>query len=109
MPRDRANTSDNASLAELCIWLAELGAEMDRSGQWPAGQLRLCGEAGVYRWFLETAWGGWSWSDEEVVRGYLALSAACLTTTFIITQRTGACRRIEGSANEALKQRLLPG
>jgi alkylation response protein AidB-like acyl-CoA dehydrogenase len=43
------------------------------------------------------------------VRGYFALSAACLTTTFVLTQRTGACRRIEGCANEALKQRLLPG
>jgi alkylation response protein AidB-like acyl-CoA dehydrogenase len=39
----------------------------------------------------------------------LALSAACLTTTFILTQRTGACRRIEGCDNDALKQRLLPG
>jgi alkylation response protein AidB-like acyl-CoA dehydrogenase len=32
-----------------------------------------------------------------------------LTTTFILTQRTGACRRIEGSDNEGLKRRLLPG
>jgi alkylation response protein AidB-like acyl-CoA dehydrogenase len=38
----------------------------------------------------------------------LALSAACVTTTFILTQRTGACRRIAGSGNNALKQRLLP-
>jgi alkylation response protein AidB-like acyl-CoA dehydrogenase len=43
-----------------------------------------------------------------VTRGYLRLSAACLTTTFIITQRTGACMRIAGSDNEALKARLLP-
>lgn len=42
------------------------------------------------------------------MRGYLELSAACLTTTFAITQRTGACRRIEASENEALKARLLP-
>jgi alkylation response protein AidB-like acyl-CoA dehydrogenase len=32
-----------------------------------------------------------------------------LTTTFIITQRTGACLRIAGSTNEALQERLLPG
>jgi alkylation response protein AidB-like acyl-CoA dehydrogenase len=82
---------------------------MDRTGHWPAEQLRLCGEAGVYEWFLDPAWGGQGWSDEQVVRGYLALSQACVTTTFIITQRTGACRRIEGCQNETLKRRLLPG
>jgi alkylation response protein AidB-like acyl-CoA dehydrogenase len=52
--------------------------------------------------------GGQGWDEEQVVRGYLALSAACLTTTFIITQRTGACRRIAGSQNIELKNRLLP-
>ena len=89
--------------------LAERAIEMDRSGAWPAEQLRLCGEEGVFEWFLDPHWGGQGWSDEQVVRGYLALSAACVTTTFIITQRTGACRRIEGCENETLKQRLLPG
>ncbi|MGE3777233.1 MAG: acyl-CoA dehydrogenase, partial [Pirellulaceae bacterium] len=33
---------------------------------------------------------------------------ACLTTTFVITQRTGACQRIERSGNEEIKRRLLP-
>jgi alkylation response protein AidB-like acyl-CoA dehydrogenase len=39
----------------------------------------------------------------------MALASACLTTTFILTQRTGACRRIAGCRNEALKSKLLPG
>ncbi len=42
------------------------------------------------------------------MQGYLALSQACLTTTFVITQRTGACHRIEASENRALADRLLP-
>ena len=94
---------------ELVRQLAELAIELDREPRWPAEQLRLCGEYGVYEWFLDPAWGGQGWNEEQVVRGYLALSAACLTTTFIITQRTGACRRIAGCENERLKQRLLPG
>lgn len=97
------------NLRELGDRLREEAAETDRTGRWPAEQLRLCGAAGVYEWFLGPEWGGRGWSDEQVVHGYLALSAACLTTTFILTQRTGACRRIAGSANEVLKQRLLPG
>ncbi len=93
----------------LCGTLRELSVELDRSGSWPAEQLRLCGEYGVYEWFLDPKWDGQVWSEEQIVRGYLALSGACLTTTFIITQRTGACRRIAGCDNEQLKQRLLPG
>jgi alkylation response protein AidB-like acyl-CoA dehydrogenase len=86
-----------------------LGGELDRTGNWPAQQLRLCGDAGVYSWFVPRHWGGQEWSDADVTRGYLRLSAACLTTTFIITQRTGACLRIVGSNNQQAKERLLPG
>ena len=38
----------------------------------------------------------------------LRLSAACLTTTFIITQFTSALRRIIDSENEPLRRQLLP-
>lgn len=99
---------DDPALHELCEELASRAGETDLTGEWPVEQLRLCGEAGVFEWFLDPAWGGQGWSEEQVVRGYLALSQACLTTTFILTQRTGACRRIAGSENQAIKGRLLP-
>ncbi len=57
---------------------------------------------------MPRTWGGQQWSDADITRGYLRLGAACLTTAFIITQRTGACQRIAGSENEAAKRRLLP-
>jgi alkylation response protein AidB-like acyl-CoA dehydrogenase len=98
---------DDVQLVRLCHELALCADALDEGGEWPAEQLRLCGEYGVFRWFVPTAWGGLAWSDRDVVRGYLRLSAACLTTTFIITQRTGACRRILASDNETLKGRLL--
>jgi alkylation response protein AidB-like acyl-CoA dehydrogenase len=109
MSSTRIQSPDDPALAALCARLAEMAVEMDRHGSWPAEQLRLCGEAGAFEWFLDPAWGGQGWSEEQIVRGYLALSAACLTTAFVITQRAGACRRIEGCQNESLKQRLLPG
>jgi len=109
MPLSRITSPDDPALAELCTALAEGAADMDRTGNWPAEQLRMCGEAGVFEWFIDPPWGGQGWSEEQIVRGYLALSAACLTTTFILTQRTGACRRIEGCSNKTLKERLLPG
>ncbi len=38
----------------------------------------------------------------------MRLAAACLTTTFVLTQRNGACQRIAGSSNEVLRSDLLP-
>src|SRR3954466_11962097 len=107
MAAKKITSPDDPALAELCALLAERAIEMDRSGLWPGDQLRSCAEYGVCEWFIGREWGGQGWSDEDVVRGYLALSAACLTTTFVFTQRTGACRRIEGCRNEQLKARLL--
>ncbi|MGD9720354.1 MAG: acyl-CoA dehydrogenase family protein [Pirellulales bacterium] len=98
---------DDPAIDTLCERLASLAAELELSEHWPTEQLKLCGEAGVFSWFVPRHWGGQEWSELDITRGYLRLSAACLTTTFIITQRTGACQRIAGSDNEAVKQRLL--
>jgi alkylation response protein AidB-like acyl-CoA dehydrogenase len=106
---EKIKKPDGSAMAELCDRLRAMALDLDREPQWPGEQLRLCGEAGVFAWFIEPQWGGAGWSDEDVVRGYYALGAACVTTTFIITQRTGACRRIAGCENERLKERLLPG
>jgi alkylation response protein AidB-like acyl-CoA dehydrogenase len=108
MTATRITSPDDPALKALCGALAGRAADLDRNPHWPAEQLRLCADYGVFEWFLDREWGGQAWNEEQVVRGYLALSMACLTTTFIITQRTGACRRIAGCQNESLKQRLLP-
>jgi alkylation response protein AidB-like acyl-CoA dehydrogenase len=109
MTASKIRTPDSPALAQLCETLAAMGTELDQTGNWPARQLELCGESGVFEWFLEPQWGGQAWDEEAIVRGYLALSGACLTTTFIITQRSGACRRIASSDNDELKDELLPG
>ena len=108
MTLQRITTPDDLALDALCARLAELAPALDAPGAWPAEQLRLCGEAGVYEWFLPREAGGQGWSEADVVRGYLRLSAACLTTTFVITQRSGACSRIAASDNERTKAALLP-
>jgi alkylation response protein AidB-like acyl-CoA dehydrogenase len=106
---ERITSPDDSALTALCRELADRAAALDASGAWPAEQLRLCGAYGVFEWFAAEGWGGQAWSQADVIRGYLALSRACLTTTFVITQREGACRRIETSDNQELKERLLPG
>lgn len=98
---------DDDAMDRLCAELAKRSAEIDRTGDWPAEQLRMLGEAGVFRWFLPRAWGGVEWNEAELSRGYMKLAAACLTTTFILTQRSAAVRRIADCENEELKERLL--
>ncbi len=109
MPPSNITSPTDLALTELCKQLAAGADEIDRDNRWPAEQLKLCGNAGVFRWFLDPHHGGQGWSAEDSIRGYMALAAACLTTTFILTQRTGACRRIAHCHNDALKARLLPG
>ena len=92
----------------MCERLREAAANLELSGQWPASQLQWCAEANLFRWFIQTEFGGYGWNDEEIVDGYLALSQACMTTTFVLTQWNAACKRIIGSENEDLKSRLLP-
>jgi alkylation response protein AidB-like acyl-CoA dehydrogenase len=107
-PDDIITHPDDPKLDALCHELAARTTDLDRTGRWPVEQLQICGRFGVYQWFVSPQWGGQDWSELDLVRGYLKLSAACLTTTFIITQRSGACRRIADSANHEVKSRLLP-
>lgn len=100
---------DSQSLQALCQTLANRASELEKPGAWPAKQLELCGKAGVYRWFMSREDGGFGWSEEDQARGYLKLSQACLTTTFVITQRMGAVRRIAGSETLNARERWLPG
>lgn len=103
----KITSPDDAALDELCRRLKDRTDTLDVAAAWPGGQLELCGEYGVFEWFLPQQWGGQGWSDADVIRGYLKLAAGCLNTTFVITQRTGACRRIAQCENGPLKDRLL--
>jgi alkylation response protein AidB-like acyl-CoA dehydrogenase len=104
---------EDPRLDDLCRALAQRAATADGPGGWPAESLRLCAEVGVLRWFMPQTFGGaplggLAWSDADLLRGYLRLSAACLTTTFILTQFTSACRRILDSQNEFIGREWLP-
>jgi len=105
--KPRITSPADAQLAELCAQLRQLAPDLQATG-WPSQQLACCARYGVFEWFISPAYGGQAWSDADIIRGYLELSTACLTTTFVITQRTGACQRIEASENETVKRELLP-
>lgn len=97
-----------SNVDELCRALSDAASDLDRSSRWPEKQMHWCAEAGVFRWFIPEQYGGWGWSEKQILDGYLMLSGSCLTTTFVLTQWSAACRRILASDNESLKQSLLP-
>jgi len=99
---------DQAAMESLCRALAERADALDASGGWPSEQLEMLRRYGVLEWFAPRDWGGQQWDDVDLIRGYLRLSAACLTTTFVLTQPVGCWRRILASDKEGLKRRLLP-
>ena len=101
------------SFRQLLGSLASQANGLDAGDAWPAVQLQQLGQANVYRWFVpplaNDCAGGEGWTEAELLKVYIALAKACLTTAFILTQRQAAVSRIVASENEWLRQRLLPG
>jgi alkylation response protein AidB-like acyl-CoA dehydrogenase len=104
----RITSPDDPSLDVLSSRLAALASSLDAVDAWPAEQLRLCGEAGVFEWFVSRELGGQGWNEVDLLRGYVKLAAACLTTTFVITQRVGAMQRIAAGSSNVARAELLP-
>lgn len=104
---EQIETPESPALKTLA---ADLQSRANSRGQraWVDEELELLQQRGVFRWFHQRERGGLAWSEAELTRGYLALSRACLTTTFVLTQRTGACQRIEGSPNQEFVEAWLP-
>lgn len=95
-------------LAMLCEELSRCADQTDLNRTWPLGQLTRCRDAGVFRWFIDSQYGGFGWSDAEITNSLISLASSCLTTTFVLTQWHAACRRIAASHNLAIKQNWLP-
>lgn len=99
----------------FCREVSEVGRgawsskKSDSAGNhWPNQQLELMRKAGVYRWFISVEQGGCGWSSRDLAEAYVRLSSACLSSTFILTQRVAALKRIALSPKASLRARLLP-
>ncbi|MFO0947874.1 MAG: acyl-CoA dehydrogenase family protein [Planctomycetota bacterium] len=106
--RPTITSPTDPALDELCKELSSRADQVGAMEAWPAESLAMCANYGVHQWFFPLNWGGQDWSETDILRGYLRLSAACLTTTFVLTQWQGACRRIVTSENYRLAASLIP-
>lgn len=101
-------TDDRGLPEELLRQLTDLGGPLDAAQGWPGEQFALLARAGVLAAVIPRQFGGTDIGPRELLAVYQQLAAACLTTTFVLTQRNGACQRIAGSTNELLRSALLP-
>ncbi len=99
---------DQSVSDELLRQLSAAAPGLDDPDAWPADQFARLAQAGILRWVIPSEYGGFPASPIQLLRGYEALAAACLTTAFVLTQRNGACQRIADSSADGLKAELLP-
>lgn len=92
---------------ELARTLAEQADAADRDHSWPRSAWELLCRDGVTEWPIPTAYGGRELDLRTVLAGYERLAGACLTTTFILSQRDAAARRIRDSGRDDLCRELL--
>lgn len=99
---------DSGISAGLLTSLEAAAPRLDVPSAWPADQFALLADAGILKWVIPAEYGGNLATQRQMLDGYEALAAACLTTAFVLTQRNGACQRIADSDADELKAALLP-
>lgn len=96
------------SFSGLLDELRQRSSRLNAPDAWPDEQLRAMSDAGVLGWLIPEEHGGSGISSGDLNAGYEQLAAACLASTFVLTQRNAAIQRIVQSENEELKKDLLP-
>jgi butyryl-CoA dehydrogenase len=97
-------------MAELDDTLAILSAHAtaaDANAVWPTESWEAFGRAGVLGWAIPSTYGGSERDTLSLLDGYARLASACLTTTFILSQREAAVRRIIDHGSPELQRELL--
>lgn len=74
--------------------LSRNAAAADADPGWPAESWNALVGAGVQRWAIPAELGGLGLAATDLLDGYAALAGACLTTTFVLSQRDAAVRRL---------------
>jgi butyryl-CoA dehydrogenase len=94
--------------AQVLDGLASLADRADADLLWPAASWDLLRGAGVPAWSVPEVFGGQALSQSARFRGYEQLAGACLTTTFLLSQREAAVRRLLSHARPEVQAAWLP-
>ena len=83
-------------------------AQVDLQSVWPSASLNLLNEVGVCSWGFPVQDSGQDCTSTDWSRFYLDVTAACLTTGFVYSQRQAAVQRLLASDNPLLQERWFP-
>ncbi len=92
-------------IQDLLLHAAE---DADRDLNWPSDSMEALRKAGCLGWSVPTEYGGTALTTGDLFTGHEQIASACLTTSFILSQREAAIRRL-ALGPEHLRQRFLPG
>ncbi|QDT63184.1 acyl-CoA dehydrogenase family protein [Calycomorphotria hydatis] len=98
----------SAEFEALLADLRQLAPELEAEDVSPMRQLRSMSDYGVMQWGIPAEYGGVELEKRDETFGYLQLASACLTSTFVLSQRAAAITRLVSSENQQLREDLLP-
>ncbi len=90
----------------LAILMAN-AVDADALPTWPTESWEAVRNAGVLGWSIPSRFGGTERDPVSLLDGYARLASACLTTTFILSQREAAIRRIIDHGSPESQRDLL--
>src|SRR5262249_2109081 len=93
--------------AELVQALAAQADAADHEAFWPQSSWELLCRHGVTEWVIPSVYGGPEVGLPARLGGSGRLAGACLTTTFILSQRDAAARRIRDAGRDDVCRELL--
>ena len=92
--------------ADILLPNADIG---DASGEYPQAQVRAIADAGLLGMAIPHTYGGLELSPLGQARVFAALAEGDLTSAFVASQHHACTTLVLASADEALRQRWLPG
>ncbi|HEY1921482.1 MAG TPA: acyl-CoA dehydrogenase family protein [Tepidisphaeraceae bacterium] len=95
-------------LAKVLPAIAARATLLDRTGDWPAEDLRDLGNAGAWRWYVPKQFGGEEIDPLALHLRYEEIASASVSTALIVSQRDSAIGLIDGTENPTLRQEILP-
>jgi butyryl-CoA dehydrogenase len=100
----REQRIDETTLRALAAYADRADADTD----FPTASWELVRAGGVPTWSVPTEFGGLGLQGSERLHGYEQLAGACLTTTFLLSQRDAAVRRVLSHGSPTVQAALLP-
>jgi butyryl-CoA dehydrogenase len=99
---------EKITVEEALAILTAKANQADAEPRWPVDSWQALRRCGTLGWCIPSAYGGEGQTGVELLNGYERLAGPCLTTSFILSQRDAACRRLLDGDSEALRRLLLP-